>query len=85
MTLSKGGIQTGKLRYGCETFSWVMSGEKYVGECPHICEVIRRAGLAGIESNAWLMGRYFDDALLWGRRACGWPHRVSVAGGVAPP
>ena len=54
----------GKFRYGCETFSWVMSGDKYVGECPHICEVIKRAGFAGIESSAGLMGRYYDDPSL---------------------
>ncbi len=51
-------------RYGCETFSWIMSGEKYLGECPHICDVIQRAGFTGIEPSAWIMKEYFDDAAL---------------------
>lgn len=53
-----------KFRYGCETFSWVMSGDKYVGDCPHMCEIIKRAGLTGIETSAGMMGRYFEDAAL---------------------
>lgn len=54
----------GKFRYGCESFSWVMSGDKYIGDCPHICEVIKTAGLGGIETGAWMMGPYFEDASL---------------------
>ena len=54
----------GKFRYGVEPVSWVMSGDKYIGECPHICEVIKRAGFTGIEPSARLMGRYFDDPSL---------------------
>lgn len=54
----------GRFRYGSETFTWVMSGDKYVGECPHICQVIKRAGLTGIEPGGRIMGRYADDASL---------------------
>ncbi|HJN51701.1 MAG: sugar phosphate isomerase/epimerase family protein [Pseudomonadales bacterium] len=51
-------------KYGCETFSWVMSGDKYVGDCGHICEIVKRAGLSGIETNGGMMGRYFEDPAL---------------------
>ncbi len=52
----------GKLRYGSETFTWIMSGEKYLGKIPHICDVIKQAGLTGIEPGAWILGEYFEDA-----------------------
>ncbi|MEE8400406.1 MAG: sugar phosphate isomerase/epimerase family protein [Desulfobacterales bacterium] len=53
-----------KFRYGSETFTWTMSGDKYKGDCPHICKILKRAGLTGIEPGPWIMGPYFDDASL---------------------
>ena len=53
-----------RFRYGCETFTWSMSGSKYVGDCPHMCEVIKQAGLAGIEVGPRMMGKYWEDASL---------------------
>tara|TARA_Y100000031_G_scaffold95744_1_gene105169 strand:- start:7293 stop:8066 length:774 start_codon:yes stop_codon:yes gene_type:complete len=41
-----------------------MSGDKYVGDCPHMCAIIARAGMTGIESSAGMMGRYFEDSAL---------------------
>ncbi len=54
----------GKFRYGCETFSWIMSGQKYIGKMPHICEIISRAGYAGIEPGEYIMREYFKDKAL---------------------
>jgi len=51
----------GKFRYGCETFSWVMSGKKYIGKMPHICDIIRRAGFTGIEPSPHMMREYFSE------------------------
>lgn len=48
-------------RFGSETFTWIMSGEKYLGKMPHICEILKKAGLTGIEPSPWIMGPYFDD------------------------
>lgn len=53
-----------KFRYGCETYSWVMSGDKYLDKYPHICEIVKKAGFAGIETGAPIMRRYFEDASL---------------------
>ena len=53
-----------KFRYGCESFTWSMSGNKYAGDCPHMCQVIHSAGFTGIESGRGMMGKYFDDASL---------------------
>ena len=48
-------------RYGCESYSWVMSGEKYLGNIPHLCKVISQAGLAGIETSMRMAGEYGAD------------------------
>ena len=50
--------------YGCESFSWSMSGKKYVGEMPHMCEVIKAAGLTGIETGPGMMAKYLEDSAL---------------------
>ncbi len=51
----------GAIRFGCQFYTWQMSGEKYVGKLPHICDVVARAGFAGIEPEICMMGPYFDD------------------------
>lgn len=53
-----------KLRFGSETFTWIMSGRKYVGKIPHICEIIKKAGLTGIEPSSWILQEYFADPSL---------------------
>ena len=53
-----------KFKYGCESYSWVMSGDKYIGDIPHLCEVIKRAGLAGIETSLRMAGKYGKDPRL---------------------
>ena len=53
-----------RLQYGCQFYTWQMSGEKYVGKLPHICDVVSRAGFAGIEPDVAMMGPFFDSAAL---------------------
>jgi inosose dehydratase len=48
-------------RYGCESYSWVMSGDKYLGNIPHLCKVISQAGLTGIETSMRMAGEYGAD------------------------
>ncbi|MDG2070701.1 MAG: TIM barrel protein [Pseudomonadales bacterium] len=48
-------------KYGCESYSWVMSGDKYLGNIPHLCKVISQAGLAGIETSLRMAGDYGKD------------------------
>lgn len=50
-----------KFNYGCVTFTWSMSGAKYVGNLPHMCNIIKQAGCTGIETQANIMGPYWDD------------------------
>lgn len=38
-----------------------MSGDKYVGDIPHLCRVISQAGLTGIETSGHMAGKYGTD------------------------
>ena len=38
-------------RFGCQTYAWYMSYEKYKNEIMHITEVIAESGYAGMETN----------------------------------
>ena len=50
-----------KFKYGCVTFTWSMSGSKYVGKCDHMCKIIKQAGFSAIETQANIMGNYWAD------------------------
>ena len=50
------------IQYGCQFYTWQMSGEKYIGKMPHILEIVNKAGFAGIEPDISMMGPYFDSA-----------------------
>jgi len=49
------------IRYGCQFYTWQMSGEKYVGNMSHILDVVSRSSFAGIEPDVAIMGSYFDS------------------------
>lgn len=49
------------IRIGCQTYSWQMSGGRYVGALPHITQIMRTAGFAGIEPETGMLGKYYDD------------------------
>lgn len=53
-----------KFKYGCVTFTWSMSGDKYVGKCDHMCQIIKQAGFSAIETQANIMGQYWTDRSL---------------------
>lgn len=44
-----------KIRFGAQTYTWLMSGEKYQGRVPHILDVAKRAGFAGLESEVVML------------------------------
>lgn len=52
----------GAIRYGCQFYTWQMSGEKYVGKMPHILDVVRQSGFAGIEPDIAMMGPYLNSS-----------------------
>jgi inosose dehydratase len=49
------------IRFGCQFYTWQMSGPRYVGALPHISQVVRAAGFEGIEPETGMLGGYFDD------------------------
>jgi inosose dehydratase len=49
-----------KIRIGCQTYTWLMSGDKYKGRVPHILEITKRAGFAGLESEVVMLGPLSD-------------------------
>jgi inosose dehydratase len=50
-----------QIKFGCQFYTWQMSGNRYAGKLPHILNVVRPAGFAGIESEPWMLGSYYDD------------------------
>ena len=52
------------IQYGCQFYTWQMSGDKYIGEMPHILDIVHQAHFAGIEPDIAMMGKYFDDPVL---------------------
>ena len=49
------------VRFGCQFYTWQMSGARYVGQLPHITQVIAAAGFAGIEPETGMLGAYYAD------------------------
>lgn len=50
-----------KISFGCQTYSWQMSYERYAGRLPHIMRIMRESGFSGIEAEVCMMGEYFED------------------------
>jgi len=46
------------MRIGCQTYSWQMSLPLYQGRIDHICEVVGRAGFAGLEPEVIMLGQF---------------------------
>jgi len=38
-----------------------MSGNRYMGKLPDILNIVKPAGFAGVESEPWMLGSYYDD------------------------
>lgn len=49
----------GSLKFGCQTYSWEMTFDKYSGKIPHILDVMSRAGFEGCEFEVVMLGDYF--------------------------
>lgn len=52
-----------QISFGCQFYTWQMSGDRYVGKLPHILGVVGRAGFAGIEPETCMLGSNYDDPL----------------------
>jgi len=49
------------IQYGCQTYTWQMSYEKYSQRLDHIMNVVAESGLAGIEAEVCMLGPYNQD------------------------
>jgi len=52
----------GKIRIGCQTYTWQMSGEKYLDKLEHIMQIAAQAQYAGLEPETQFLGRLWDAA-----------------------
>ncbi|WP_299549514.1 TIM barrel protein [Seonamhaeicola sp.] len=50
----------GKIKIGCETYTWQMAGESYKGKLEHIMGVASKAGFQGIEPETSFFGSLED-------------------------
>ena len=78
------------IRFGCQFYTWQMSGDKYQGKLDHITKVVGQSGFAGIEPETVMLGNYYDAGrmreLLAARQlelgaltlVCDWCHAVET-------
>ena len=52
------------IKFGCQTYTWQMSGDRYLGELDRIMGVAARAGFAGLECEMQFLGKLRDPALM---------------------
>lgn len=53
----------GKIRIGCETYTWAMSGDAYKNKLEHILGVMTRAGFKSIEPDTGFMNGFEDPGV----------------------
>ncbi len=49
------------IRYGCQTYTWQMSANRFAGKVEHIAGIIRDAGMSGIEPELCMLGGFAAD------------------------
>lgn len=49
------------IQYGCQTYTWQMSYEKYSQRLDHIMGVVAESGFAGIEAEVCMLGPYNEN------------------------
>jgi inosose dehydratase len=52
------------IRFGCQTYTWQMSYQRYRGQIPHIVGVVAQAGFVGLEPEVCMLGDYERDPAL---------------------
>lgn len=48
------------IQFGCETYTWLMSGDKYVNRLDHILAIAAQAGFTGVEPTTDFLGNVDD-------------------------
>jgi inosose dehydratase len=52
-----------QIKFGCQFYTWQMSGNRFVGKMSHILKVITPAGFTGIEPETCMLGSYYDNPI----------------------
>ncbi|MEG6571232.1 sugar phosphate isomerase/epimerase [[Clostridium] cellulosi] len=47
------------IKFGCQTYPWKMSANRFRGQMPHIIKAIANAGYQGLEAEIDMLGEYF--------------------------
>jgi inosose dehydratase len=53
-----------KIRFTCETYAWIMCGDKYIGKIDHMADTAAKSGFEGIEPMNLQLGPYWDPRML---------------------
>lgn len=51
-------MKTSSIPFGCQTYTWQMSFEKYRGELAHIISTVGASGMTGIEPEMCMLGKF---------------------------
>jgi inosose dehydratase len=49
------------MNYGCQTYTWQMSYERYADKLEEILDTVAAAGFRGVEAEVCMLGRFYDD------------------------
>ena len=61
---NSGGRLNMTIHFGCQTYTWQMSYEKYKNKLTHILDVIKQANFQGVEAEVCMLGSFYDDPAL---------------------
>ena len=54
----------GNIRIGCQTYTWQMSGDKYLDKLEHMMQIASQAEYLGLEPETQFLGEFWDAGLL---------------------
>ena len=66
------------IRFGCQTYTWQMSFDKYRGELEHIIAAVKASGMAGVEPELCMLGDFGSQPNRL--RNCLQSHEIALGG-----
>lgn len=57
-------MKTAPIRFTCQTYAWIQSGDRYHGQIDHMAKIASQSGFEGLEPINLHLGKYWDAALL---------------------
>jgi len=56
--------QNSPIRFTCQTYAWIQSGDRYHGKIDHMAEIAAKSGFEGLEPINLHLGKFWDASLL---------------------